>query len=69
MLGQTKVALDAAVSQRMVSLMTQLDARMRRQSLAVQGTQAAIVELEDGIAKADTAQQDLLKAEKPRKGG
>lgn len=65
-LATTKKSLDAAMEAKMPSLMIHIDARYKRQAMTAASTQAAIVELEAGIASLDSAQQDLLAAaEKP----
>lgn len=64
MLVQTKTSLDVALSQKMVSLSVELDARCKRQASAVAATKAALEEVERGIAAADSLQRDLL--ESPR---
>lgn len=56
---ETKASLDAAMAAKLPSLMQSIDARLRRQTEAAAGTQAAIVELEAAIGKIDADQREL----------
>lgn len=55
--------MDAALSNKLVSLATQCDARCKRQASACAVTQASIVELESKIAEISKDQDDLFKQE------
>lgn len=53
MLTETKKSLDAAISVKLSALMVQIDARYKRQGLALKGTEAAISEVETAIEVID----------------
>lgn len=59
---ESKKALDAAIASKMSALITSKDRDLKRQTSALAATNAAIEEVERGIAEIDKAQLDLLEA-------
>lgn len=56
---ESQKALDTALSAKLPSMLTTVDARVKRQALACQQTQNAISEIELAIKDADSAQMDI----------
>lgn len=66
-LEESSEALSNAIALKMVALTFQIDARCKRQKLAVDSTEKGILEIEEALKKIafDEAQQSLLPPEEP----
>lgn len=66
LVAKNKSLLDAALANRMPSLATDIDERLKRQTASAAATRAAIEEVERGIQAIDDEQMKLeLEAAKP----